>query len=195
MKNRLDKQFWNDKWENNLTGWDVGHASPAITDFMQTISDKNLAILIPGCGNAYEAEWLVAHGFTNVTLLDIAPKLVETLQEKYKNMPQIKVFCEDFYKHESKYDLIIEQTFFCANDPENRQRYAEKSASLLNENGKISGVLFNVEFDKQGPPFGGTTLEYYEIFKPYFYILKMENCYNSIAPRANTEVFIHFQKR
>ncbi|HRO76766.1 MAG TPA: methyltransferase domain-containing protein [Crocinitomicaceae bacterium] len=191
----LDKQFWNDKWENNLTGWDVGHASPAITDFMQTISDKNLAILIPGCGNAYEAEWLVERGFTNITLLDIAPKLVGTLQEKYKDTPQIKVFCEDFYEHESQYDLIVEQTFFCANDPKDRTKYVEKSASLLNENGKIIGVLFCVEFDKQGPPFGGTTSEYNEIFKSHFHILKMENCYNSISPRANTEVFIHFQKR
>ncbi|MFN6037065.1 MAG: SAM-dependent methyltransferase, partial [Bacteroidota bacterium] len=66
---------------------------------------------------------------------------------------------------------------------------------LLNEYGKIIGLLFDRTFDKQGPPFGGCPCEYKPIFESSFIIKKMENCYNSIPERANTEVFINFEKK
>jgi hypothetical protein len=38
--------------------------------------NKDIAILIPGCGNTYEA-LIFRQGFTNVTVIDIAPTLVK----------------------------------------------------------------------------------------------------------------------
>lgn len=191
----LDQNYWNAQWESRATGWDVGHASPAITEYLQQYSNKNAAILIPGCGNAYEAEWLIKNGFTDITLIDIAPKAVEILRQKFANEPSVKVLCEDFFTHHGHYDLIIEQTFFCAIPPAMRKDHAVRTASLLNENGRIIGVLFDRTFEQQGPPFGGCPCEYGPIFEPHFHIKTMEECYNSIAPRANTELFINLVKR
>lgn len=188
--NKLDQSFWNFLWENKETGWDIGYASPAITEYMKQYPRKNDAVLIPGCGNAYEAEYLVKNEFSNITLVDIAPKAVEALKGKFSSSPQVKVLCEDFFQHKGSYDLMIEQTFFCAHQPARRKEYAEKAASLLKKNGKIIGLLFNKFFEKQGPPFGGDTHEYKTLFEPYFIIKTMENCYNSILPRENSEVFI-----
>lgn len=190
----LDQSFWNTRWQNNETGWDIGYPAPAISEYMAQYQDKNAAILIPGCGNAYEAEYLLANGFKNITLIDIAPKAVEQLKTKFINSPQIKVLCEDFFNHQGKYDLIIEQTFFCAIPPIRRKEYAEKAASLLKEEGKIIGVLFDKTFEKSGPPFGGCPCQYKPIFEPYFNIITMDECYNSIPPRANSEVFINLKK-
>lgn len=190
----LDKNFWNSRWEHNETGWDIGYASPAITSFLENYPNKEAAILIPGCGNAYEAEWLFNQGFTNITLIDIAPLLVQSLQEKFKATPSIKVICTDFFQHNNTYDLIVEQTFFCAISPSLRKEYVTKMHSMLNTNGEIIGLLFNKEFEKQGPPFGGTITEYQLLFSPYFTIQKMEDCYNSIPPRAGSEAFIHLKK-
>ncbi len=190
----LDQTFWNSRWLESNTGWDIGYASPAITEFMGNYTPKDAAILIPGCGNAYEAEWLVENGFTNITLVDIAPQLVEILQEKFRNQSQIKVICADFFTHQGTYNLIIEQTFFCALPPERRNDYVLKTSELLQKDGRIIGVLFDREFEKQGPPFGGITSEYKMLFEPYFNIVKMEKCYNSIPPRADSEVFINFKK-
>ena len=103
--------------------------------------------------------------------------------------------CEDFFRHEGSYDLIIEQTFFCAIPPHRRKEYAEKAASLLKDNGKVTGVLFDTSFEKQGPPFGGNASEYRTVFEPVFIIKTMNECYNSIAQRAGTEVFINLIKR
>ena len=107
-----DQTYWNTRWEKGETGWDIGYAAPAITEYMLQYPDKKAAILIPGCGNAYEAEWLAQQGFTNITVIDIAPKAVARLKEKFQHLLSVKIFCEDFFHHHGKYDLIIEQTFF-----------------------------------------------------------------------------------
>lgn len=190
----LDKNYWNNRWQTGETGWDIGHAAPALTEYAAQLNNKNISILIPGCGNAYEAEFLLNNGFTNVTLLDISPEAVQNIRERFKDH-SVKVICDDFFTHEQQYDLILEQTFFCALAPELRGDYVRKAHSLLKEKGKIAGVLFSREFEKEGPPFGGNTEEYQVLFEPYFSIIKMEPCYNSIPPRQGTEVFVIFQKK
>lgn len=191
----LDQAYWNSLWEKEETGWDIGKASPAIADYMAQYPLKEASILLPGCGNAYEAEYLIANGFAHITLIDIAPKAVESLKLKFAHLPQVRVMCEDFFLHQGKYDVIIEQTFFCAIPPNRMKEYAEKAASLLKENGKIIGVLFDRTFGHQGPPFGGCPCKYKPLFEPHFAIHKMEKCYNSIPQRADTEVFIHLIKQ
>ena len=193
--NQLDQSFWNKRWENNQTGWDIRQASPAIIAYMAQYVNKDDAILIPGCGNAHEAQWLLENDFTNITLIDIAPRAVAKLKEKYEKNQAVKVILSDFFEHQGHYDLIIEQTFFCAINPNLRQNYVAQSSALLKPNGKIIGVLFSVTFEKAGPPFGGNTSEYQQLFENHFIIKKLENCYNSIKPRANTEVFINFVKK
>lgn len=190
----LDANFWNERWKNQETGWDIGYASPAIVRFFSNIEDKNVRILIPGCGNAYEAEFLLNQGFKYITILDIAPKAVELLQEKFKKQSEIKIVCDDFFKHSGQYDIIVEQTFFCAIDPQLRSSYAKKTSELLTENGEIVGLLFNKEFSNQEPPFGGTKEEYISIFKKHFEIISMENCQDSIPERQGNELFFQLRK-
>lgn len=191
----LNRNYWNERWENEETGWDIGYASPPIEDYLAQYKDKNAKILIPGCGNAHEAEYLLENGFTDITILDISDFAVNVLKEKFKNNPEIKVICEDFFTHEGKYDLMIEQTFFCAIPTIMRNDYAKKAAELLNDNGRIIGLLFNKIFEKKGPPFGGTKAEYRFTFKKYFEIEKMESCHNSIPQRLGNELFINLKKK
>jgi SAM-dependent methyltransferase len=193
-KNVLDQNFWNSRWENGETGWDIGAASSSISEYFLHVENKEIKILIPGCGNAHEAELLLEEGFRNITLLDIAPKACELILQKFSHH-EVEVICEDFFEHQGKYDVIIEQTFFCALDVNLRAKYVEKMHDLLNEGGKIVGVLFNKDFANPFPPFGGSKDEYRNLFKDKFEIKTLEDCYNSIKPRAKTEVFINFKKK
>jgi len=143
------QSFWNARWENRQTGWDIGYASPALTQYIDGLTDKDIAILIPGCGNAYEASYLIARGFSNITLIDIAPIAVANAQEKFKDHPEVKVILGNFFELEELYDLILEQTFFCAIDPSLRPQYIQKMASLLKPSGRLVGVLFNIDFEKK----------------------------------------------
>lgn len=189
----LDQEYWNTQYKTNATGWDLGNVSPPIKEYIDTLKDKNISILIPGCGNSYEAEYLLSKGFTNVTLIDIAPILVKNLKEKFKNFPNIKTVLGDFFEHQGEYDLIIEQTFFCALLPTMRQKYVFKMHQLLKENGILAGLLFNKIFENS-PPFGGCKTEYELLFKDDFDFVKMELSKSSIVPRMNTELFIELQK-
>lgn len=78
----------------------------------------------------------------------------------------------------------------CALDPSLRQAYTQKMHSLLDDNGKIAGLLFGIEFEKAGPPFGGSAEAYRQLFAPYFNIKTMEKAYNSVKPREGNELFI-----
>ncbi|TWI85335.1 thiopurine S-methyltransferase [Lacibacter cauensis] len=188
----LNADYWSNRYRQNETGWDIGYGSTPLVGYLQTITDKQLAILIPGCGNAYEAEWLLQHGFTNVTVLDISPVLTAALQAKFKDAP-VTITTGDFFAHEGQYDLILEQTFFCAIDPALRNQYVQQMQRLLKPGGKLVGVLFNRSFEG-GPPFGGSKEEYEERFSPYLHLKKMELCTNSIPPRANAELFFIAEK-
>ncbi len=190
----LNKQYWETRYQTKETGWDIGFASGPLSAYIGQLERKELKILIPGCGNSYEAELLYSLGFNDVHLLDITQLPLQNFAERNPDFPVDQLHCEDFFQHKGTYDLILEQTFFCALDPKLRTSYATKMNELLNENGKIAGVLFNCTFEKQGPPFGGSVPEYENYFQKYFTTVKMEPCYNSIAPRAGNELFILLQK-
>ncbi len=191
---KLNKNFWDNQYQNNETGWDLGSVSPPLKELIDKLEDKQLSILIPGAGNAYEAEYLIERGFTDVTVIDIAPTVVDSLKRKFTNSKRISIVQGDFFEHIGQYDLILEQTFFCALNPSFRKSYVGKMFSLLKQNGILTGLLFNRTFEKS-PPFGGNKEEYEMLFQPYFDFLIFEPCKNSVAPRVGSELFFSFRKK
>ncbi|MBL7788848.1 MAG: methyltransferase domain-containing protein [Chitinophagales bacterium] len=189
----LDAQYWDNQWKSQTTGWDLGMPAPPLVSFIETIENKNARILIPGCGNAYEAEYLISKGFTDITLIDISETASNLLKEKFAKNPQVKVICDDFFKHNENYDVILEQTFFCALPTRMRQRYVWKMHHLLKEYGILAGLLFNRTFE-QSPPFGGSREEYEELFHGAFFFEILETASNSIQPRSQTELIFQFKK-
>jgi SAM-dependent methyltransferase len=187
-------EFWENKYQAQETGWDLQAVSPPLKSIIDSITDKNTRILIPGCGNAYEAGYLVELGFTDITVIDIAPTPVAKLKNTFSNN-EIQIILGDFFDHSGQYDLILEQTFFCALNPDLRKDYAQKCYDLLKPNGSIRGVLFNIIFEKEGPPFGGTINEYRDLFSPLFNIVQMDKCSNSVPARMGNEIIIELTKK
>lgn len=193
MENTQD--FWQKRWIDNKTGWDIGYAAPPITDLIDTLTDKNIKILIPGAGNAYEAEYLFKNGFSNVYVMDIAAKPLENLGQRVPDFPREHLLNENFFEHKGQYDLIIEQTFFIAIDPALRQDYVLKMKELLKPTGHLTGLLiFKDEPSQGGPPYVDTKENYRKYFEGEFNILKYEIAENSIKPRAGWEIFIDMVK-
>lgn len=189
MENTQD--FWQKRWIDNKTGWDIGYAAPPITEFIDTLTNKNIKILIPGAGNAYEAEYLHKNGFKNIYVMDIAAKPLENFKERVLDFPASHLLNEDFFKHTGQYDLIIEQTFFIAIDPVLRRDYVLKMKELLKPSGHLTGLLiFKDKPSPGGPPYIDTKEAYLKYFEGEFEILKYEIAENSIKPRAGWEIFI-----
>lgn len=190
----LNANYWDAQYANDETGWDLKGVSLPLKAFIDTLTDKQMQILIPGCGNAYEAEYLLSQGFAGVTLIDISSTLVNRLSQKFAGRP-IQILHADFFDHEGKYDLMLEQTFFCALDPALRARYANKAFNLLRHGGRVAGLLFNIEFEKPGPPFGGKKEDYIKLFEPLFNLLQFDTCTTSVKPRMGTELFVEMEKK
>lgn len=191
----LNENFWTNRYQKNETGWDLGDISTPLKNYFDQLTNKEIAILIPGAGNAHEAEYLFKKGFTNITIIDISPEPLKNIKERISGFPIENLLLGDFFEHTKKYDLIVEQTFFCAIDPSLRKKYATKMHALLNEKGKLAGVLFNDLMNADQPPFGGNKEEYIPYFESYFSFKTFAPCYNSIKPRSNRELFIIFQKK
>ena len=187
-------KYWDARYEANQTGWDMHTVSPPLKNYIDSLKNKQLKILIPGCGNAYEAEHLLDNNFENISLIDISKTLTDSLRTKFKNK-NIHIYNEDFFDHSGEYDLILEQTFFCALNPALRTDYVAQCLNLLREGGKLAGVLFNIEMKKPGPPFTATEKEYINLFSAKFDLIILEQCSTSIKPRLGSELFFEFQKK
>jgi methyl halide transferase len=158
-----------------------------------------MPLLIPGCGSGYEALYLLQKGFSQITMLDIAQPAIDKLETMLDAQfpswrTSLKAEEADFFGHQGQYAYVLEQTFFCAISPAMREAYVTQMHKLLQPNGILAGVLFNRIFEG-GPPFSGNIEEYIRIFAPYFEIMTLEPCYNSIPSRAGTEVFIQFRAK
>lgn len=191
----FDAQYWQNRYLNNETGWDVKEIIKPLKDYVDQINNKELSILIPGAGNGYEYEYLIQNGFSNVTVIDIAEQPLINIKNRVENYIYENLICDDFFNHTKKYDLIIEQTFFCALNPSLRNKYAEKMNELLQPKGKIIGLLFQFPLTEDGPPFGGSESEYVKLFSDNFKIKTLETAYNSIKPREGRELFFIFEKK
>lgn len=190
--------YWTQRYNENNTGWDIGSPSRPLQDYIDQLKNRQLKILIPGAGNAYEAEYLHQQGFTNVFVLDISKFPLDQFQQRVPDFPCEQLLHENFFELEDKFDLILEQTFFCSLEPTsaNRSAYAEKMHQLLRTDGKLVGLWFKHPLTKDSRrPFGGSREEYGTYLAPYFQERVFENCFNSIPPRMGNELFGIFIRR
>lgn len=80
MTEFLSQDYWNIRYQTEETGWDLKTISPPLKSYIDQLTNKNLRILIPGCGSGYEAEYLLKQGFKDVTVIDFAPLAVQKMQ-------------------------------------------------------------------------------------------------------------------
>ena len=165
----LSESFWENKYKLNKIGWDLGEVSPPLKAYFDQLTNKDLKILIPGGGNSHEAEYLF-------------------------NFPDVQLILGDFFNLNTTFDLVIEQTFFCAINISLRENYALKMKELLNKNGKLVGLMFDAVLNEKHPPFGGNKKEYTTYFESHFSMDIFTKCYNSFHNRQGMELFVKFVK-
>lgn len=190
----LNESFWNSRYQENNTGWDLGVVSTPLKSYFDQLDNKDISVLIPGGGNSYEAEYLHYLGFSNVSVVDLSDTALKNIKNRVSTFPTNHLLHDNFFNLNAKFDLIIEQTFFCALDPKLRSNYAKQIDNLLNKNGKLVGLFFETTLNVDQPPFGGNREEYKNYFNPYFDIKIMQDCYNSEESRAGKELFVKMIK-
>ena len=99
-------------------------------------------------------------------------------------------------KFPDTFDYVIEQTCFCAIDPNRRKEYETLVRTILKPGGKLVGLWFPLDKSQEegGPPFGTTIYEVKSIFNSGWKIEKENFPSQSVEPRKGREKLIIFKK-
>mgnify|MGYP000070418537 CR=1 FL=1 len=185
-------EYWDNRYREKNTPWQLNTHSPAFERwFLEVNPPKNSRILIPGGGNGLEALWLADQGYTNITVVDWSELVCEEQKARHKGK-SIAWVCADFFGLKEQFDLILEQTFFCALPPSMRSAYFAKLPELLAPDGMLLGVMFR-ELPEGGPPFHCGKKDLEAGFGKYFSTVRIEACTYSIGPRQGNEWWVEVE--
>ena len=197
--NEVDhSQFWEDIYLENDTGWDL----KGVTPFFDSISNELIQgkVCILGCGRGYDAIMFAEKGF-DVTAVDFATTPISELNKlAIQKSVIITTVQDDIFslveKFPDTFDYVIEQTCFCAIDPNRRKEYETLVRTILKPDGKLVGLWFPLDKSQEegGPPFGTTIYEVKSIFNSGWKIEKENFPSQSVEPRKGREKLIIFKK-
>jgi methyl halide transferase len=191
------REDWQRHYDENDMGWDLGQVAPPFVRLWEEGQLPMGKVLIPGCGRGHEVLFLAENGF-EVTGVDYSDGAVTYLRNalKERNLKG-QILQQDFFSlnssHDELYDLIIEQTFFCAISPQYRQDYVSNVSRILKPGGILVGLFYHT--DKEGGPPYNTTREDLEThFSEKFKIIKLEKETSSAEQRKNKEWLVILKK-
>ncbi|MDD5296942.1 MAG: methyltransferase domain-containing protein [Rhodocyclaceae bacterium] len=171
--------FWDKRFAARTTPWDAGGVPADLMAFASTVPGAP-RVLIPGCGSAWEARWLMERGW-RVTALDFSAAAMEVAREVLGDHGACLLHADFFHFDAGEgYDILYERAFKCALPRKMWQDYARRCAVLLPPGGLLAGFFFFRD-DPKGPPFGTSPEALRELLSPWFECLEDRPAAESIA--------------
>ena len=185
--------FWDERFERRFMPWDQAGVPSSFQAFAARHSGA--AVLIPGCGSAYEALWLAGQG-NPVRAIDFSPAAVAAAHEQLGAQHAQLVEQADFFAYEPPFTpaWIYERAFLCALPVARRTDYARRMADLLPGGALLAGFFF-LGATPKGPPFGIERAELDALLAPYFDLIEDEAVHDSIAVFAGRERWLTWRRR
>ncbi|MFM0552566.1 thiopurine S-methyltransferase [Paraburkholderia sediminicola] len=186
-------EFWDERFQRGFMPWDQAGVPSAFQSFAARHSGA--AVLIPGCGSAYEAVWLAGQG-NPVRAIDFSPAAVAAAHEQLGEQHAQLVEQADFFAYEPPFTpaWIYERAFLCALPLARRADYARRMADLLPGGALLAGFFF-IGATPKGPPFGIDRPELDALLTPYFELIEDEAVQDSIAVFAGRERWLTWRRR
>ncbi|MBF2077908.1 MAG: methyltransferase domain-containing protein [Synechococcales cyanobacterium T60_A2020_003] len=196
----LSVEFWEGRYQDGTTGWDLGQPAPAFVSFLQSDqAPKPGRIAVIGSGRGHDALWFAAHGF-EVVGFDFAPSAIADARANAtsRNLTNIQFLQRDIFsllpEFAHQFDYVLEHTCFCAIAPELRPQYVEIAAGLLRPEGELI-ALFWAHDRPGGPPFGVGLDEIESLLTARFEMKSLTKVDQSPPNRANEEYLGRFWVR
>jgi SAM-dependent methyltransferase len=181
---------WQRHYEENDLGWDLGQVAPPFVKLWQEEKLPLGKVLVPGCGRGHEVVFLAENGF-DVTAIDFSSGAVTYLKNalKKRNL-EGRILHQDFFSldksHEGVYDLVLEQTFFCAISPKQRRDYVLNVSRILKPGGILVGLFYHTD-EQGGPPYNTTREDIEMHFSKKFEIQELDKTSLSTEQRKDKE--------
>jgi hypothetical protein len=185
--------FWDERFASGFMPWDQAGVPSAFRAF--AARHRDAAVLIPGCGSAYEAVWLAGQG-NPVRAIDFAPAAVAAAQQQLGAQHAQLVEQADFFTYEPPFapGWIYERAFLCALPVARRADYARRTAELLPGGALLAGFYF-IGATPNGPPFGIERDELEALLTPCFELIEDEAVTDSIPVFAGRERWLTWRRR
>lgn len=192
MVSIANSEYWEHRYQEGKTNWDLGKASPPLVSLLNSpqLALKRGRVAVLGCGRGYDTMLFADRGFDTIGF-DFAPLAINeatTLAQTASNSAQF--LQRDIFnlasEFSSYFDYVIEHTCFCAIEPEQRLDYVQIVRQILQPQGELIGVFFTHD-RAGGPPFGVTPTQIKQYFEPDFEIISLVPVINSVPERQGEE--------
>ncbi|HEY4805625.1 MAG TPA: methyltransferase domain-containing protein [Paraburkholderia sp.] len=183
--------FWDERFARGFTPWDQAGVQREFEAFATAHPDA--AVLIPGCGNAWEARWLAERGRA-VRAIDFAPAAVASARAALGQYADV-VEEADFYAYTPPFTpaWVFERAFLCALPKAQRADYARRMADLLQPGALLAGYFFIGETPK-GPPFAIARDELDALLTPFFTLADDQPVADSLPVFAGRERWLVWRR-
>jgi SAM-dependent methyltransferase len=190
-------EYWENRYQEGTTRWDLGRAAPPLQSFLNSTQVPPVGkIAVLGCGRGYDAILFAQHGFEAIGFDFASSAIADATALAQASGSSAKFMQRDIFELPAEFphefDYVLEHTCFCAIDPSLRSAYVKLARNILRSQGELIG-LFWAHTRPGGPPFGATTEEIQQLFAPDFNILSLELVTNSIPERQGDEYLGHFR--
>ncbi len=149
---------WNESYLTGDMPWDTGEPDNHLVEFVRSGAITPGRTLDVGCGTGTNALWLAGQNFT-VLGVDIAPLAIEQARAKADGTNlDCRFETLDFLNDTlsgGPFDFVFDRGCFHIFDKhEDRERFAERVASLLSRNGRWLSLIGSTEGPERdwGPP-------------------------------------------
>jgi methyl halide transferase len=194
---RMDRQNWDERYQNQNTPWDLGQAPPVLRALLLQLPPGR-RVLVPGAGSGNDAlAW--AEAGHDVVAVDFAPAAVELGRQRAAELGLGARFVQaDVTALPSSmvnvFDTVWEQTCFCALEPAFRDDYVREMARALEPGGTIYGLFWN-HGRSGGPPFDISPSLVRTSFATLFELIALEPVPESVPSRQGREFLAVLRRR
>ncbi len=202
MPPRVDKAFWQGIYDAGNPRFDVGAASPPLVDWLDANPSGPGRAVVPGCGYGHDVIELARRGLFAVGIDFVTDAIMSAraAAQRAGVAARAHFLDQDVFalssEHDGGYDLLFEQTCYCAIDPSRRDEYAALAARLVAPGGLLLFVVYPADGHQGGPPFAIDPDEIGPRFDEEFELLRMGLPARTSKPtRADKEQFAVLRRR
>ncbi len=196
-KRALPVDFWEGRYQESHTPWELNEPAPPFVHLMQTraagFPPGKMAVL--GSGRGQDAGLFGHLGF-EVTGFDYAPSAVRIATEQFGDVARFEQ--ADIFKIPEScngtFDYVLEHTCFCALHPDLREDYVGLAARLLRPGGRFIALLW-AHNEWGGPPYRVSRQEIFNLFSPAFDLTELLRTPHSHPSRRNEEYLAVFTRK
>lgn len=151
-----EPSYWDNRYSKDSAPFDWYQKYSALAPLLLLYTKPHQRILLVGCGNSSLGEEMVKDGYEDVVNIDISAVVIEAMQKKFQNQPQLKYVKMDVRDmsgfQSDSFDAVIDKgtldSLMCG------QNSQKNSAKMLEEIGRVlknGGVYILITYG--GPNF------------------------------------------